>query len=388
VNFSLDPLTQLFDAGVLRIGQSMAILVLWMTQRHDPPAREWAIGAGLCALGIPVLMLSSDTMATLPWMIGNLLVLGGWLIFDAGVVRAANRAPPWTAGIVALLIGLVVMSTATGENANVAVSVMSFQVVAGAFDLYAAWACFTVVREQRSITHPLIGIALSLLAVSGLVRGALLLQSDAQSVFAAGIGNFQYSIIAVPVFVLIPLLLTILTAERLRRELEKQARRDALTHAYNRRGFNELADREWARARRRNEALSLIMVDIDHFKKINDQYGHAIGDQVLAETSGRIQEVLRAEDLWARFGGEEFVAMLPATAIEDAVIVAERVRQSISEVPFVTAIGELRITVSIGVATRQPEDVNWETVNQLADAALYRAKSEGRNRVAKILVTA
>jgi diguanylate cyclase (GGDEF)-like protein len=131
-----------------------------------------------------------------------------------------------------------------------------------------------------------------------------------------------------------------------------------------------------------------MMVDIDHFKKINDQYGHAIGDQVLAETSGRIQEVLRAEDLWARFGGEEFVAMLPATAIEGAVAVAERVRQSISDVPFVTAVGELRITVSIGVATRQPEDVNWETVNQLADAALYRAKSEGRNRVAKILVTA
>jgi uncharacterized membrane protein HdeD (DUF308 family) len=231
VNLSIDPLTQLFDAGVLRIGQSMAILVLWMTQRHYPPAREWALGAGLCALGIPVLMLSSDTMATLPWMIGNVLVLGGWLIFDAGVVRAANRTPPWTAGIVALVIGLVVMSTATGANANVAVSVMSFQVVAGAFDLYAAWACFTVARGQRSITHTLIGIALSLLAISGLLRGALLLQSDVQSVFAAGIGNFQYSLVAIPVFVLIPLLLTILTAERLRHELEKQARRDVLTHA-------------------------------------------------------------------------------------------------------------------------------------------------------------
>lgn len=388
MNFSPDPLTQLFDAGVLRIGQSLAILVLWFTQRQYPPARDWAVGAGLCALGIPVLMLSSDTMPTIPWVIGNLLVLAGWLIFDAGVVRAANRTPPWTVGIALLVISLIIMGTATGENANVAVSVMTFQLTTAVFDLFAAWACFTVTRDQRSITHALIGVALSLLAVSGLIRGVMLLDSDAQSVFAAGIGNFQYSLVAIPVFVLIPLLLTILTAERLRREVERQARRDALTHAYNRRGFNELADREWARARRRNEALSLLMLDIDHFKKINDQYGHAVGDQILTETSGRIQEVLRTEDVWGRFGGEEFIAMLPATPIEDAVIVAERVRRSIGDVPFVTAAGELRITVSIGVATRQPEDANWETVTQLADAALYRAKSEGRNRVAKILVTA
>lgn len=388
MNFSPDPLTQLFDAGVLRIGQSLAILVLWFTQRHYPPARDWAIGAGLCALGIPVLMVYSETMSTIPWIIGNLLVLAGWLIFDAGVVRAANRTTPWTVAIALLVISLVIMGAATGENANVAVSVMTFQLTTAVFDLFAAWACFTVARDQRSITHPLIGVALSLLAVSGLVRGVMLLDSNAQTVFAAGLGNFQYSLVAIPVFVLIPLLLTILTAERLRREVERQARRDALTQAYNRRGFNELADREWARARRRNEALSLLMLDIDHFKKINDQHGHAIGDQILSETSGRIQEVLRTEDVWGRFGGEEFIAMLPATPIEDAVIVSERVRRSIGDVPFVTAAGELRITVSIGVATRQPEDVNWETVAQLADAALYRAKSEGRNRVAKILVTA
>lgn len=263
---------------------------------------------------------------------------------------------------------------------------MTFQIVTGAFDLYAAWACFTVAKPQRSITHPLIGAALSLLAISGIVRGALLLEANASTVFVAGLGNLQYSLIAIPVFVLIPLLLTILTAERLRQELENQARRDALTHAYNRRGFTELAEREWARARRRDEPLSLLMLDIDHFKEINDRYGHAVGDLVLTEASARIQEVLRTEDLWCRFGGEEFVAMLPGTSLEDAVLVAERLRESISDVPFITAKGEINISVSIGVASREAQHPNWEAVSQLADEAVYRAKQEGRNRVARFPV--
>lgn len=383
LNFSPDPITQLFDASVLRIGQSLAILVLWITQRHYPPARDWAIGAGLCAVGLPVLMLSSENMAPLPWIIGNTLVIAGWLVFDVGVVRAANRTPPWTAAIAVFVVGLVVIGSATGANANVATSVMTFQLVTGAFDLYAAWACFTVVKEQRSITHPLIGIALSLLAISGIVRGALLLDADASTVFVASLGNLQYALIAIPVFVLIPLLLTILTAERLRQELENQARRDALTHAYNRRGFAELAEREWARARRRDEPLSLLILDIDHFKEINDRYGHAIGDLVLTEASGRIQEVLRTEDLWCRFGGEEFIAMLPGTTLDDAILVAERLRESISDVPFITAKGEIHISVSIGVASRAAHHANWEAVSQLADDAVYRAKLEGRNRVAR-----
>lgn len=112
MNFSPDPMTQLFDASVLRIGQSVAIILLWITQRHYPPARDWAMGAGLCALGLPVLMLSSDTMATLPWIIGNTLVMVGWLIFDVGVIRAAHRTPPWPIAIAVLLVGLITIGAA------------------------------------------------------------------------------------------------------------------------------------------------------------------------------------------------------------------------------------------------------------------------------------
>jgi two-component system cell cycle response regulator len=166
--------------------------------------------------------------------------------------------------------------------------------------------------------------------------------------------------------------------------LEMLAITDPLTLTLNRRALVERLDEEMERARRYGLILTLLMVDLDHFKRVNDTYGHLVGDDVLREVSMIIQREVRTVDIVARYGGEEFVVVLPETAEEGAVAFAERVRQRIAEHRVAGEEGEeaLSLTVSIGVATFPSSSI--ETVDDLishADDALYRAKAEGRNKV-------
>jgi len=159
---------------------------------------------------------------------------------------------------------------------------------------------------------------------------------------------------------------------------------DPLTQTHNRRALMERLTSELERARRYALHLSVLMVDLDHFKAINDSYGHVVGDEVLRGVSRVLQREARAVDVVARFGGEEFVVVLPETGEEGAVALAERIRARVEETPPVTGgeYGWLRVTVSIGVATVPSTRVNSpEELIAVADEALYRAKAQGRNRV-------
>jgi diguanylate cyclase (GGDEF)-like protein len=146
----------------------------------------------------------------------------------------------------------------------------------------------------------------------------------------------------------------------------------------------ELLSAELERARRYGLTLSLMMIDLDHFKLVNDTYGHPIGDEALRSTARVLQREARTVDVVARYGGEEFVVMLPETQEEGAVAVAERIRIRIAEQAILpgASYDKARVTVSIGVAAVPSARVNApEDLLALADEALYRAKAEGRNRV-------
>jgi diguanylate cyclase (GGDEF)-like protein len=163
--------------------------------------------------------------------------------------------------------------------------------------------------------------------------------------------------------------------------LEEQAHTDVLTGLSNRRRFFEMAEAELTRARRYGTALSLLMLDIDHFKTVNDMHGHRAGDRVLQQLARTCREVLRAVDIVGRVGGEEFAILLPETALPGAVEVAERLLVAVARASVARDEGvPLRITVSIGVATLQPKG-NLDTVMSQSDTALYQAKHDGRNRV-------
>jgi diguanylate cyclase (GGDEF)-like protein len=168
---------------------------------------------------------------------------------------------------------------------------------------------------------------------------------------------------------------------QLTKELEKLANTDPLTGVWNRRYFLNLCEAEINRACRYNRLFSVLILDLDHFKKINDIYGHAVGDEVLIAMTIIVQNSLRKVDFLGRFGGEEFVVLLPETNLDMAVNVAERIRDSLEKTVIPIEEKQVKITASIGVSTYQLEDQKIDVVLQRADQALYQAKNQGRNRV-------
>lgn len=158
--------------------------------------------------------------------------------------------------------------------------------------------------------------------------------------------------------------------------------RDGLTGAYNKRYLIELLQREFDRAHRYERPLSIVMMDIDFFKQVNDTYGHLAGDEVLQEFVRRGQDVQRTEHVFARYGGEEFTLLMSEAPLKDAVKAAERIRESVQDAPFETSAGPLSITVSLGVA--QMDSLRETAYSQFlsrADDHLYHAKKQGRNQV-------
>ncbi len=163
--------------------------------------------------------------------------------------------------------------------------------------------------------------------------------------------------------------------------LEHLARYDSLTQLAKKHHFYERAEEEMARSRRYGRELSLLMIDIDHFKRVNDTYGHITGDETLARVCERIRAHIREADLAGRLGGEEFAILLPETGSEEAFALAERLRKIIGDAPIETERAELGLTVSIGVARLNPVVADVAAFIHNADQALYQAKDRGRNRV-------
>jgi diguanylate cyclase (GGDEF)-like protein len=175
---------------------------------------------------------------------------------------------------------------------------------------------------------------------------------------------------------------TSLDRARLFQEVQSLALSDPLTGLHNRRSLFELGKIEFARAMRMRRPFCCMMLDLDHFKMINDNYGHQTGDQVLQEFAARCGRSIRQSDLLGRYGGEELVILLPETDLEAAVQVAERLRQAVAEAPIFVPGKELNITVSIGVAMRDEGTTELEALIRRADQAAYLAKHNGRNCVA------
>lgn len=164
-------------------------------------------------------------------------------------------------------------------------------------------------------------------------------------------------------------------------ELLRLAATDPLTGAFNRREFLALTERESLRARRYNRPLSVLMLDLDHFKKLNDNYGHAAGDKTLQRFTAVCCNALRNVDIFGRWGGEEFVALLPETDAEGAGVIAERLRQLVEDIEIDSHGQKFKITTSIGVADYHDNETTIDGPLSRADAALYEAKKAGRNCV-------
>lgn len=164
-------------------------------------------------------------------------------------------------------------------------------------------------------------------------------------------------------------------------ELQNIATKDSLTGIGNRRYYFEFGDKAFYLAKRENKLLSLITIDIDNFKNINDKFGHQVGDDVLKLVASSMESEIRKSDILARVGGEEFSIVLPNTNLDEAMIISEKIRTKIKATSFCTEDIEISVTGSLGVSQIEKDDTDLDDIYARADKALYKAKSSGKNRV-------
>ena len=234
-------------------------------------------------------------------------------------------------------------------------------------------ACAHIAHAPGEIARP--GVCMPMIA-QGAASGLLFLQ--ARDVDAATLSAARLEFIASVAEQMALALFNI----RLREALRQQSVRDPLTGLYNRRFLEETLDRELSRLERKTLPLSLIMLDIDNFKAFNDTFGHAAGDAVLRELGSVLQRFVRGGDIACRYGGEEFTVILPEASLEIGRQRAEMLREAAREMRIVhdgKALGS--VTLSLGVACSPEHTRSRDQLLQMADAALYEAKSGGRNRV-------
>ncbi len=229
-----------------------------------------------------------------------------------------------------------------------------------------------------------VGISLAVTLIS--VAGAIGLAAILDVILKGRIQRFDLPIAGAIAALLSPLITIHFIRlghqlDRAEEEMRRLASIDSLTQAYTRGHFLELAEKEVLRARRYGHPLALLLLDIDHFKSVNDSNGHSAGDRVLRAAVDLFQRQIRRSDLLGRYGGEEFLILLPETDVAGAGVVAERIRAALRKAPVNVGTLAVEMTVSIGLTGLRPEMQDVDALLAHTDAALYRAKDAGRDRV-------
>lgn len=320
-----------FHGGALAVGASLLALSMTLQAAallafDRQPLATWIHTAIIAAVAVPLQLLEPDR--------GTAVVFGG-IVF----------------GTILLVIAIVAaqLQSTIGSRARVML-VACFATAGVAFVLRGTGAVLQV--------NPMAGFH----DPSGFAAATFL------AAFAAAIAStFAF---------------LLLHKDRADAEARRLATIDPLTGAYNRTTFHEIAERELSRARRQGQPLSIVMLDIDHFRAINEKHGHRLGDEVLRKFADLVRSALRKEDMLVRYGGEEFLVMLPDVPGPGAVVVAGRIRRYVANEPIEVGSERFAVTVSLGVAARLdegPESI--DTLLDRADSALALAKERGRNRV-------
>ncbi|HEY0953578.1 MAG TPA: GGDEF domain-containing protein [Roseateles sp.] len=365
-------------SGVTGVMGCLMALVMFFQRRSYPPSihglGHWT-AAPLVSFASAVLFTGRGLLPELLSVgLANALMFAGAALFLAGTHRFFEQPLSPRAQALLWLVGLGVLLFMRFFAGAYGWRVLFMGLLLGGVGV---WHARLVWRQPvQSFATRFTAVVLALSSAVILARGisapfmppqeGLFTPSPMQVVYLLGLafGTLLTSIGTV-----------LMASEHLRQELERLVTHDSLTGALTRRALFATGEAELARSRRQGRPLSVLMLDLDHFKQVNDQHGHVVGDRVLVDFVARAHAVLRRPAVLGRYGGEEFVALLPDTDAGAALAVAERIRASHCADP-----GLPGCQVSIGVATARPQD-SLDTLINRADAGLYEAKAQGRNRV-------
>ena len=372
----IDPRTVLLLAGVM---SGLMSLVLYALKRNYPASikglGEWSAAlllvfvAGLLATGRGKLpdFVSIAAASFLVWSGFYLLYMGTQRFFGV-----TPRVGPWMTFITGVWLVLVWF---TVVEPNIQVRLVLFTGLTACLFAVHAW----LVWRQGSFTFARV-LAIGALAGSMTIQLMRLVISFTLPVGTGLLDTAPHHVFFIASLAFSTLLFSIsmvlMATDRLRTELEHLATHDSLTNALTRRHIDEACRVELERCHRHGRSMALLMMDLDHFKLVNDTHGHQAGDLVLVNFVTKVNALLRQPDQLGRFGGEEFMLLLPETSLDEAILVAERIRATCA----VGAQGPA-CTVSIGITTNRQDIDTVDTLLARADAAMYRAKAHGRNRV-------
>lgn len=359
-----------------------ASIIYWRTLKTYPGVGLWIISNGIMAI------INLTIMAQGAVDVAFLLFIGNCITVLVGVIRleAFNRfcnrhARSWLyLPVILLIFILLFLSTFIWKNVLFRTAIMTVVLV------------FVLFRIIRVSFLPGSGIAPSisrLIAFICLVyTGSIVYRAADWFLFPShhglltpSIANIQFSIVSTLLEITFTAIFLVLNSQRLMKELislqkrlEELASTDPLTGLLNRRVIFEFGEVEFERARRYQHGLSIILFDLDHFKQINDTFGHAAGDTVLKAVADACLEDVRQSEILGRLGGDEFVIILPETEIGGANVTAERLRQKIKSITLTYAETEIQTTISIGVAELSDRETKFDDLLHTADLALYREK--------------
>ena len=378
---NLDMRTIYLVLAVLSITQALLMFYVRQVHYNSGYVAEWARGNGLIALGLCLVVLSEAVSPALVSILSYMLIIWGSMHIAFGVALVSGKRPQWSLCRFIGCIFFVAYALAYSVDLRGFGGIVLFTIASSIFFGYSIHCCYTAKRDELRGSLLLVA-ALSAAYILSLcihLVGAYL--TDASHPTQNSLWHSGALIVNIVLGFAQTIMLIVITSHRLQMDLQQQATHDPLTNVFNRRALTNLAERDIARSNRRGTLISVLMIDADHFKKINDSYGHAAGDAVLVAIAKKIQLGLRTEDVLARFGGEEFVVMLPDTSLKHACEVAERIRIAIANIALPVLPEGHRFTVSIGVAERRGVQQSFDELIEMADQALYQAKKNGRNKV-------
>ena len=372
----LDPRTAILLAGLM---SGLMSMVLYSLRRSYPPTVRglglWALGLLGIAVGTLLAVRHDGPPEMLTVSVARVLLPCSLFLIYSGTLRFVGQRPQLKVWIPVLIAGALLQVFFTHIAPSFHARLIVANLLTGSLFLAQSWALW---RRATPTFAPRLCLAVSLIMV--LIQIMRLATSFVvplgDNVFHTESRNLVYVVSLVFSILLYSVGIVLMVSERLRTELEHLATRDSLTGALNRRQMRALFANELLRCQRQQRGMGLLMMDLDHFKAINDTHGHQAGDQVLIELVTKVRELLRQSDELARLGGEEFAVLLPDTSPQEALAAAERIRAACA-----TPRNSPFCTVSIGVTANQQDTDTLDTMLARADAAMYRAKAYGRNRV-------
>jgi diguanylate cyclase (GGDEF)-like protein len=381
---NLDVRTMMFIMAGINL---LFACLLALVGKHAGPARgpkQWAL-AELC-FGIGLGMTAMLHAMPPPWMIGliaALLALGIGLRFNGIQAFKGQRPRYWIpVALIALLAAQSLWFSVVRNDPQT--RIVANWLVLGLANGACALALFVRVAQPLRTAYWLAGASFVVMSIIMILRSVSVAMQAPEAV-----GLFAPSSINPTVFLIANLAqaslscsLVLMINYRLAGRLTALAATDSLTGLLNRRSLTEAAVRLSAYAQRNGRALSILIIDIDHFKRINDEHGHPAGDAVLCQLATLMQAAIRSEDYLARIGGEEFCILLPSTSEAEAAVLAERLRAGFAQLPIAWEGVTMKTTISIGIADSLSAGADLDGLMAAGDRALYRAKNAGRDRVA------